>query len=107
MSDPTSQPDSLLQVRAFWLGILGPVISAAIGTGIRIAQAAVEGKRWSLSRMALELPTVAGIGLMAKGIAIYMQLPPDVALGIAAYGGWVGPMALVSIFLRNERGRKH
>jgi hypothetical protein len=76
-------------------GLIGPALSALMGVLMRHSQLVQRGERRFLSPvLLLELPTVAGMGIVGGGLGSYLELAPSVTWAVAAVLGWLGPQAL-------------
>lgn len=85
MSDPTP-PDLWLTMK----GLLGPVATSLLGLVWRRADEIKQGKRLTWRSMALDLPSVLGIGIAAGALTSWLGLPHEVALGLACIASHVG-----------------
>ncbi len=79
-------------------GLIGPALSALTGVLMRHSQLVQRGERRFLSPyLLLELPTVAGMGIVGGGVGTYLELAPSVTWAVAAVLGWLGPQALALV----------
>ncbi|MCM8736606.1 phage holin family protein [Azospirillum sp. A1-3] len=89
MAEPS--PD----LAAAGVGLIGPALSALVGVLMRHSQLVQRGERRFLSPfLLLEVPTVAGMGIVGGGVGSYLELAPSVTWAVAAVLGWLGPQAL-------------
>lgn len=102
MADP-SVPDP--GPFAFLLTLAGPVLSAGIGVFMRHAHNAVTGKPFSLRRMAFEIPSVLGFGIMGGAVGSYLGAPEVVQWGVATMLGSLGTQGVDAIVARYVRGK--
>lgn len=85
---------------AFLAPLIGPIASAAIGVLMRHARRAKAGKPLSLTRLALDLPSVVGLGIIGGALGDYWGLGETVRWGIAAVLGYLGPQMIDAVFAR-------
>lgn len=79
-------------------GLIGPVITALVGVLMRHSQLVQSGERKFFSAaLVLEMPTVAGMGVVGGGVGSYLGAPEIVTWSIAAVLGWLGPHVLTAI----------
>lgn len=86
--------------------IAGPAAAAAVGTVMRRIDQLRAGSIWQWRRLLFDLPSVAGIGIMAHALAELMTGSATVAAGIAAAGGYLGHEWLVEACRRYVAGRR-
>lgn len=92
MSD-TPEPELLVAVK----GLLGPVISAALGLAWRRTAEIRRGDRITWRALVLDVPSVVGFGLLAGSLAMAMDLPLLVAMGLACALAHVGTEWLLAV----------
>jgi hypothetical protein len=90
---------------AFLAPLIGPVVSAGIGVFMRHAHAAVTGKPFSLRRMAFEVPSILGFGIMGGAVGSYLGAPELVQWGVATLLGSLGTQGVDAIVARYARGK--
>lgn len=84
---------------AAFKGLAGPIISAAVGLIWRRAEEVRQGKRLTWRAWLLDIPSVIGIGIISGSIALWMDLPLLVAMGVACSLGHVGTEWLLRTLL--------
>lgn len=94
MSD-TADPELVTIIK----GLAGPVISAAVGLVWRRAEEIRDGKTASWRAWLLDVPSVIGIGIVSGSVALWLELPTLVAMGVACGIGHVGTQWLLRVLL--------
>lgn len=91
----TPEPELLVAIK----GLLGPVLTAAIGVFWRRAEEARRARRFDWRRLLLDIPSVLGIGIISGSVALWMELPLLWAMGLACALGHVGTEWLLASLL--------
>lgn len=98
MSNQTPPPD-LLQ---FLLGLLALGFAVLAGSITKIAADVKRGDRhkfWS-HQLWFDIPALFMMVAVARGVSVYFEFPPDVAAGVGAFLGYIGPRGLDAMFSR-------
>jgi len=85
-------------------GFAGPVIAAGAGLLIRWADDTRKGDRLTWRRVAFEVPSVAGLGIIGGAGATLLGAPAEVSWGLAALLGHLGTAGVVRLLLLVRRG---
>lgn len=80
-------------------GLAGPCISAAIGLIWRRTEEIRKGEAPTWRAWLLDVPSVIGIGIISGSIALWLDLPLLVAMGVACGIGHVGTEWLLRTLL--------
>lgn len=102
MPDPSIQDPGPF---AFLLPLIGPVLSAGIGVFMRHAHNAVTGKPFSLRRLAFEIPSMLGFGIMGGAVGSYLGAPEIVQWGVATVLGSLGTQGVDAVMARYIKGK--
>lgn len=81
------------------LGLAAPGVSVACGVAMRHAEALRHGRPWSWCRLALDLPTVVGMAILASAAGDYFSLSAAQTGGVGVVMGYLGPRAVTDALL--------
>lgn len=86
MTDTPPEPELLVAIK----GLVGPTLTAAIGVMWRRAEEARRAGRFDWSKLALDVPSVLGFGIIAGSLALWCGFGLLWAMGAACFAGHVG-----------------
>ena len=95
MADATPEIELVTALKA----TLGPAFSATMGFLWQQAEEIRNGGPFSWRIMLLSLPSNFGIGIIAGGLGLWLELPLLAAMGIACATGYLGTRWLTDILL--------
>lgn len=87
--------NSINHIFELFVGLLGSIVTAAIGVAMRHGHQAAQGIPWSWNRVFLDAPTVLLMGITGGALGQYLEshygFPEVVSWALAGNFGYIGP----------------